>query len=65
MKTRDVIRELVDAGAVLVRKRGDHHIYKLPTGLTVSVSVGGTRNEITYGMVHKVRKLIAQSRGVQ
>jgi predicted RNA binding protein YcfA (HicA-like mRNA interferase family) len=42
-------RHLRPAGAVLVRKRGDHHIYRLPSGNVIAIPIGGKHREIRDG----------------
>ncbi len=45
MKSRAFVRDVLKpAGAVLERKDGDHHIYRLPSGRTLIVPMGGSQS---------------------
>lgn len=59
MKSREFVRTvLVPAGAVLERKDGDHHIYRLPSGRTILVPMGGSQSEIAPYLISKFKRLM-------
>ena len=45
-------RILSNVGGILVRKRGDHHCYRLPSGKVIPLPMGGKHREVS----HKVRR---------
>lgn len=62
MKAREFVRKvLVPAGAVLERKDGDHHIYRLPSGRTLIVPMGGSQSEVASYLVSKFRRLMRET----
>lgn len=59
MKSRAFIRDyVVPAGGVLVRKDGDHHVYRLPSGRDMIVPVGGKQSEIAPYLFSKLKRLL-------
>lgn len=61
MKTLAFLRDhLLPAGAVLFRKDGDHHIYKLPTGRMFALPVGGQHTEAKPYLLPKLRRLLRE-----
>jgi len=59
MKAREFVRKiLAPIGAVLVRKDGDHHIYRLPNGRTFLVPMGGSQNEASSYLLFRLRRLM-------
>lgn len=59
MKAREFVRKyLTPAGAVLERKDGDHYIYRLPSGRTLLVPMGGSQTEVASYLVSKFRRLM-------
>lgn len=59
MKSREFVRTVLQpAGAVLERKDGDHHIYRLPSGRTLLVPMGGSQSEIAPYLLSKFRRLM-------
>lgn len=63
-KVRELVALVKEAGGVLDRCRGDHHVYRLPDGTHLSIPVGGTRNECSPKLVQVVRKKLASLRSV-
>jgi len=64
MKTREFLRDyLVPTGAVLERKDGDHHVYRLPNGRAFPVPVGGCHTEAKPYLFSKLRRLLAEGPG--
>lgn len=49
---------LLPAGGVLVRKDGDHHVYRLPCGRTFVVPMGGKHSEAKSYLLPKLRRLL-------
>lgn len=63
MKAREFIRKhVIPAGGVLERKDGDHYIYRLPSGRTMLVPVGGKQSEIASYLVSKLKRLCAETK---
>lgn len=61
MKSREFVRKhVVPAGGVLERKDGDHHVYRLPSGRTLLVPMGGSQSEIAPYLVSKLRRLMRE-----
>lgn len=59
MKVREFVRTVLrPAGAVLERKDGDHHIYRLPSGRTLLVPMGGTQSEMAPYLISKFKRLM-------
>jgi len=58
MKAREFIRDhVVPAGGQFVRRVGDHHVYRLPSGHFFNVPVGGRQTEVAQSLVFKLRRL--------
>lgn len=63
MKAREFVRRyLVPCGAVLERKDGDHHIWRLPSGRTLIVPMGGSQSEVASYLLPKLRRLLRETR---
>lgn len=59
MKSREFVRTILKpAGAVLERKDGDHHVFRLPSGRTLLVPMGGSQSEIAPYLLSKFRRLM-------
>lgn len=59
MKSKEFIRKVLrPAGAVLVKKDGDHHVYRLQNGRTIAVPVGGTQKEVSTGLLRRYKRLV-------
>jgi predicted RNA binding protein YcfA (HicA-like mRNA interferase family) len=59
VKTQEFIRKhLAPAGAVLQKKDGTHHVYRLPSGRMLIVPVGGCHTELKPYLMSKFRRLI-------
>jgi len=58
MKSREVMRMLVDAGGVRVSGKGDHHSFVFPDGRKCSIPHGGRQNEVSPGMLAKVNRFL-------
>lgn len=59
MKARAFVRDyLKPAGAVLERKDGDHHIFRLRSGRTLIVPMGGSQSEIAPYLLSKFKRLM-------
>jgi predicted RNA binding protein YcfA (HicA-like mRNA interferase family) len=59
MKSREFVRDhLVPAGAQLVKKDGDHHVYRLPNGKRMIVPMGGSHSEAKPYLVRRLQKLL-------
>ena len=59
MKARELLREMRRAGAELVRKDGDHHVYVLPGGERVALPMGGRQGEVCRTLARRVRAMLA------
>ena len=55
MKSNELIREIVNAGWVLDRIRGSHHVFKHPT-LKGIVVIPHPKKELGVGIVAAIRK---------
>ena len=55
MKSKDLIRDLEDAGWVLDRVVGSHHVFKHPTQ-PGHLTVPHPKKDLGKGLVHKIRK---------
>jgi predicted RNA binding protein YcfA (HicA-like mRNA interferase family) len=59
VKSREFVRRVLrPAGAVLEKKDGDHHIYRLASGRTLIVPMGGSKTEISPYLISKFRRLM-------
>jgi predicted RNA binding protein YcfA (HicA-like mRNA interferase family) len=59
VKARQFVRDhVIPAGGVLVRRRGDHHIYRLPNGRVIDVPMGGTQSEVSTGIMNKFKQAL-------
>jgi len=59
MKAREFVRDhLMPAGAKLVKKDGDHHVYELPNGKRMVVPMGGSHSEARPYLVKRLQKLL-------
>lgn len=59
MKSREFVRKvLLPLGAMLDKKDGDHHVYRLPSGRTILVPMGGSQTEIAPYLLSKVKRLM-------
>lgn len=64
MKSRAFIRDhVMPAGGVLERKDADHYIYRLPSGRTLLVPVGGRNSEIAPYLISKLKRLLRDDGG--
>lgn len=55
MNSRDLIKELENAGWVLDRVKGSHHIYKNPKTNQI-VPIPHPKKDLGKGIVNKIRK---------
>jgi predicted RNA binding protein YcfA (HicA-like mRNA interferase family) len=55
MKSADLIRELKEAGWVLDRVRGSHHVFRHPTRSSIIV-VPHPKKDLGIGLVAAIRK---------
>lgn len=55
MKSSDLIRDLIDAGWVLDRVRGSHHVFKHPSRPGIVV-VPHPKKDLGTGLVAAIRK---------
>ncbi len=55
MKSADLIRELIDAGWILSRVRGSHHVFRHPARPGIVV-VPHPKKDLGKGLVAKIRK---------
>lgn len=63
MKAREFVRKyLIPAGAVLHKKDGDHHIFRLPSGRTLIVPMGGSQTEVASYLVSKFHRLMRETK---
>lgn len=63
MKAREFVREhVLPAGAVLEKKDGDHHVFRLPNGRTIAVPMGGSQSEASPGLIARFKRLVRLSR---
>lgn len=60
MKSKEFIHKVLrPAGAVLVKKDGDHHVYRLQNGRTIAVPRGGSQQEVSTGLLRRYKSLAA------
>ncbi len=60
MKSREFIRDyLLPAGGKLVKKKGDHHVYRLPNGKHIEVPMGGSHTEAKPYLLKRLRQLLS------
>lgn len=58
MKSKEFIRKVLrPAGAVLVKKDDDHHVYRLQNGRTIAIPCSGTR-EVSIGLLQRYKRLV-------
>jgi len=57
MKAREFERILSRDGCSLVRRAGDHHMWKLPNGQTFVVPVGGKHTDVKKYLLTRYTKL--------
>jgi len=57
MKTKTFMREIERAGAVLLRTKGSHKIYKLGRDV-FALSHSGSHTEVSTGVEHKIRRIL-------
>ena len=63
MKSREFVRKhLLPAGAVLVKKHGDHHVFLLPNGKKIQVPMGGGQTEIAPALVAKFNRYMKEGK---
>lgn len=63
MKAREFVRDhVLPAGGELVKKVGDHHVFRLPNGRTIEVPMGGSQSEASRYLLRKLRRLLAEPR---
>ena len=61
MKTHEFIKRHLDpTGAVLEKRDSDHHIYRLPSGRTFLLPVGGKHSECKPYLVSKLKRLMRE-----
>ena len=61
MKAREFVRDhVLPSGAVLVKKDGDHYIYRLPNGRKFVVPMGGCHTEAKPYLLSRLRRLLAE-----
>jgi predicted RNA binding protein YcfA (HicA-like mRNA interferase family) len=59
MKSREFIRDhLAPIGAVLHKKDGDHHVFRLPNGRMFVLPMGGGHSEAKPYLVSKLHRLL-------
>lgn len=64
MKSKAFVRDVLKpAGAVLVKKDGDHHIFRLPSGRTLIVPMGGSQSEMAPYLISKFKRLMRDTGG--
>jgi len=62
VKAREVARMLERAGADLIRRDGDHYVYRVPGwGPTIALPMGGAQTEVCKTLLCKVRKALRAS----
>ena len=61
MKARAFERMLLRDGCVLVRTRGDHRVWKLPSGNSLVVPHGGKHAEVKVYLLARYAKLREQN----
>lgn len=61
MKAREFIRNhVLPAGGVLMKKDGDHYVYRFPNGKMMLVPVGGRHSEAKPYLVRRLQKLLEE-----
>ena len=59
MKAREFVRDhVLPAGGVLVRCKGDHHIFRLPNGRVIDVPMGGSQTEVSTGLMRELKRAL-------
>jgi predicted RNA binding protein YcfA (HicA-like mRNA interferase family) len=59
MKSREFVRKFINpTGATLEKKDGDHYVYRLPSGRTIIVPMGGSQSEIAPYLISKLKRLL-------
>jgi len=61
MKPRELEQELRRVGAVLEKKDGDHHVWRLPNGSRFDVPTGGKHNREKPYLVAKLKRLLREN----
>lgn len=63
MKSKEFVRKhVIPAGGVLEKKDGDHHVFRLPSGRTLLVPMGGSQSEIAPYLVSKLQRLLREGK---
>lgn len=63
MKAREFVRTVLrPAGAELEKKDGDHHVFRLPSGRTLLVPMGGSQSEIAPYLLSKFKRLMREEK---
>lgn len=57
MKSRELMELIRNAGGVFIRKKGDHHCFRLPNGRFIDVPHGGHQTEVATRLLAKFRRL--------
>jgi predicted RNA binding protein YcfA (HicA-like mRNA interferase family) len=60
MKSRDIERQVREAGGVLHKKDGDHYVYRLPNGRLFVLPMGGAHSEAKSYLKSKLRRLLRE-----
>ena len=58
MRARELLREMRRAGAELMRRDGDHHVYVMPGGERVALPMGGRQGEVCSTLIRRVRAML-------
>jgi predicted RNA binding protein YcfA (HicA-like mRNA interferase family) len=58
MKARELFKIIESGGGVLLRKRGDHYVYRFPSGKVLGVPGGGSQTEVSDGILAKVKRAL-------
>jgi predicted RNA binding protein YcfA (HicA-like mRNA interferase family) len=59
LKAREFVRDhVLPAGGVLVRRRGDHHVFQLPNGRVIDVPMGGSQTEVSTGLMREFKRAL-------
>jgi predicted RNA binding protein YcfA (HicA-like mRNA interferase family) len=58
VKSRDFARILASAGGEVIRKRGDHHLYKMPSGNVIPLPVGGKHRDVSPNVRQNIRRAL-------
>jgi len=60
VKAKQFVRDhVLPAGGELLKKDGDHHVYRFPNGRVMVVPMGGKHSEAKPYLVRRLEKLIA------